>query len=413
MIKIFIFLLIVSILVGMLLGLTFLGLFSFIGFTLVGSGFLIGSYISGKIDDSQYTMLRTLFFVCFVILLFGLFFGVWYPLIPKEKDGLYLILFWSGLIASMLAFLLADDANMRLKNSSFGAITVGVIGVFITLIGKQGGETNDTSLILLCSLLGSLIGSLLGWLVYASLTYIAFIKYNDTMPFLALISNGLKGVIDDIAQKENRRILKDLDFWWRRFSRDLDNQVATLKKVMKDESALTAEVKRLLIDTTIESALASVCEVHNFVYSTSQIRASLIKFTETVTTPPVLEGRHWINYSGLSLPFQDTVFAQNSNAGELLKEPIGTHKFIDTKLSVGQVRDSDDRYRFFSIWKIDEKTVLTLDWPNEENKNIRNITQQYFSKSIIPEFRVLLDQRPTDQVEDEQSISQSDENSSS
>ena len=308
----------------------------------------------------------------------GLFWCKWYLLVCNCNIDCKteMILFWIGCGASFMASLLAKDQNDRLKNSTFGGLVGTGLSALVTIVQKQ----NNIDYILY-SVYGSVFGTFFGWLVYACIAVMAYIRYNSPLSIIELITNGLQGIREQIISEENKRLLGNLDIWWKQFAMDFEDKATILLKF--DYSTYSKE----MMISIVKSLLTSVCKVHNLMYNNNQMRASIIKFDANQ-----FNGKHWINYADFSNPLDMKIFDHVDSSGKKIdekeKESVAhkllvneneIYKYVDTKNNIDiQDRKSEKRYRYFSLFKIDDRHILTLDWPDDINKINGEMTRDYF-----------------------------------
>jgi len=319
------------------------------------------------------------------------------PLVYLNGSTTEIIIFWIGFFASFLATVSADEQNERLKNTAYGGITSTAVSVFITMLNNKDGSLSKD--LILISLYGSLIGSFIAWVFFAIIAGYYVIVYNKTSSFIGLITNGLGGLKNEIIRKENQLDFEDLENWWSNLYRQFDELYSNISRLnMLDHD------KQKLIKNILRYILSSICQAHNMIFRTSFMRASIIKFNLTAK-----KGEHWVFYSDNSSPpfVTSDLFYDNSKAYQLL----ASNKISETtdmsqarQTGTVQVReDSDNRYGFFTVFKIDGNHILTIDWPKTITKNnVDKIESLLKNKGILNIIKRLIkeyDDLPPDMSE--------------
>ena len=309
----------------------------------------------------------------------------------EDQKELFLIFLGSGLI-TFLSTVLAQKQDERLKNSSFGALASGVITLIITFL-KKDNQQND----LLYAFLGSAIGAFNGWLVYLSIAVMAFLRYNVIIPFIELVAHGLDSMSDNIVSYENAQSSDKLKYYLERLASELNTRIgsldniAALDKVNEDKTDLATrkmllQQRKEFLESIARFILTSIVELFNLVYGSMRFRASILKFqyTRDANGKKIYqEGRHWLYYYGSGQPFRkDKTFDQTTSAYDMVSTGDRTMELFDLSSDKVADRQAADRYQYFSLFRLNDWCILTLDWALKPDNTV--------SKSIITTIQELL-----------------------
>lgn len=290
------------------------------------------------------------------------------------------LIFWGSLIANFLTTVFADDQTQRIKNGGFGALAAGGVTAIATLISdKTGGE--DQLFLLLFSFYGSMLGALFGWLVFALIASFMFYKYGKLLPFLELVTSGFGKFREQIILLENNPSLSKLQTWMQRFETEVRRQSSNIESDSNFKNSPN-ELKLSIYQQLIRFILMSAIEQFNLIYGTVQFRSTIITFYETDG-----KGRHdfALSYYGSNRRFRDLPFDSDSKAAEMVSgKIIETSKTFDTTDPGVASRESTDRYVSFTLFKLSEKSVLSVDWGQEETKQRLQDLEDRINESLVP-----------------------------
>ena len=309
------------------------------------------------------------------------------------------IIFFAALFAGFLSTVLSEKQNQKLKNGGYATIITAGLSSFVSL-SQEGNNEN----IVLFSLFGSTTGALLGWIFFFIIAIYSSVKYQGPLPFIELITQGLEGLRDQIIQKESERNCKELDNWLNKFYNNLSYQTNNVKDVVRNreqgnEYSISNKLVNELIKETIRTSLVSFCEVLNFVKGYTNARASLILFGSKENK---IIGKHWISYRSGGKRFKiDEAFDDTSKAYKVVKDKTPWPCFVDTKKKgddIQQRSDANSRYDIFTLFKITNEIVLTIDWSHAPKFRgifaTRDVlvkkAEEFFQDQIVPAFKELL-----------------------
>jgi hypothetical protein len=301
------------------------------------------------------------------------------------------VLFLIGFLATTLSMLVSNDVNERIKSGIFGTVLSGAVGIVITLL-------KDSEVYLLWSLLGSAFGGGYGWYRLWKVAKMAGKRYNfnSTIPQMELITGGLNSLRERVILIENQRFLDILKSWWQKSSEEFETKVNSLSENCGKESIdINREIKKIIYDF-----LFSVCNIHNAIYASNTVRASIIVFGKNSNQKTV--GRHWIRIDDANRPFQATSdFEEDAIAAKVLSGKETNPRYVPDLSKEKEMPKRDNkgnRYKSFTVFKINDSCVLTIDWPKEKilresegYEKVVNFTNIFFFEKICPYLKKLFE----------------------
>jgi hypothetical protein len=291
---------------------------------------------------------------------------------------------WGAALGTFVASVMADDQSERLRNGAFGGIAGASLGGIAALF--QGNK-----LLVLYGVFGSAIGASAAWLVYLILAFVA--RKPAGRRILEYHIRGLAGVHEQLIADENTRLREALDSWGANFARTITHEKDVLVHEGKPGSVNTS------IALAIYNWLSTIVNTFNLVLDAIaetpldyRCRATLILFG--YDDEDNRSGGHWISFAG-RLPVHRTAhFDTTSYAFKVLAEEFQSPSFTTAEAAnkEGQERGGVGRYYSFILFRVNDRAVLSVDWPGklEENDPYILIVRNLFHLEVGPAVAELL-----------------------
>lgn len=263
---------------------------------------------------------------------------------------------FASLLATLVASVMGDEQNERLKNGTFGAVAGTSIGGYAGLVKNQPD-------LVVVGFFGSVVGAALGWVVYLILANKAT-KDPKWRTMLDFQVGGLKAVRERLNLDDQQKLLSALQAWRDNFSRMLLEEKS---RFMSLPPACFNGCARL----TIETWLVTVVDFFAFFFETLankknyRSRVTVIIYGKQDNS---VVGKHWIHYAGQLAPHRiDQAFDDKSIGYQVLSQQKSSPYFTTSEEAQkkGQKRADDPTYRPFITFRLNKSAILALDWPNE------------------------------------------------
>lgn len=294
-----------------------------------------------------------------------------YEVADDQGRQMMLMIFNGSAIITFLSHVLPQKDSDRLKNGAYGALASGIITLIISFVQKEQSINY-----LVFAFYGSAIGALNGWLVYASIAFVVWIRYGSLLPLVALITRGLESMSDEIISIDNSEPKNSFRYFLNRLNTELNIRLltkddvplldkATQSKFSPDALIELLTQRRNYLISIVQYVLTTLVELLNLLFRTSKFRASIIRFDKD-ETGQYKNGNHWIFYYGAAPPYLESDdFGSNSQAKKFIQNPNDrSPKQFDLKNDNDKIelRRTADRYDYFTLFRLNEQCVLTLDW---------------------------------------------------
>lgn len=286
------------------------------------------------------------------------------------------LVFATGLLATFVASVLADEQQQRLRNGTLGALAGSAIGALASLITKD-----DT--LLVAGAFGSTVGAATGWIVYLALAFIASREWGKRL--VEYHVHGLRGVHERILSDEKALLLQALNYWGGNFSRAVGiERDRVLDKARTENCNYWIRLMILgWLTTAVDTfnlVLDTVASQHKY-----RSRATVLVFGRTANDEIV--GRHWCSYSGRLPAHRRDPFDSTSYAYGVLTGSLPSPFFTNSDLANREAQQrSGGRYYSFVVLRINEHAVLSVDWPEEleETDPQMRIVRDLFYLEVVP-----------------------------
>lgn len=291
---------------------------------------------------------------------------------------------WGAALGTFVAAVMADDQAQRLRNGTFGAIAGASLGGIAAIF-------EDNKLLVFYGVFGSAIGASAGWLVYLILAWLA--QKPAGRRILEYQIKGLSGVHDQLIADQNSRLRDALDSWGANFARTIDREKDLLVHQEKSDSLNTS------IGLAIYNWLSTIVNTFNLVLDAIaetpmdyRSRATLIIFG--YDEQKRRSGGHWISFTGRLPAHRNSRFDTESFAFKVLTEELQSPYFTtaETANKEGQERGGTGRYYSFILIQVNDRAVLSVDWPRKVDQNDPYIViaQDLFHLEVAPAVADLL-----------------------
>lgn len=296
------------------------------------------------------------------------------------------LVLWGAALGTFVASVMANDQAERLRNGAFGTIAGASLGGIAALF-----ESNK--LLVLYGVFGSAIGASAAWLVYLVLAFVAQKPAGRRM--LEYHIKGLAGVHDQLIADENTRLREALSLWGTDFARTIAYEKDILVHEGKSESANTS------IHLAIHNWISTIVNTFNLVLhaiaATSldyQCRATLILFG--CDDKGNHKGCHWISFAGRLPAHQGGhLFNTTSYAFKVLSEDLRSPYFTTAEKAnkdAQERKSAADRYVSFILIRVNERAVLSVDWPgnHDDSDPYILIVRDLFHLEVAPAVSELM-----------------------
>jgi hypothetical protein len=299
-------------------------------------------------------------------------------------DWLRLLVFAGAALGTLVASVMADEQNLRLRNGAFGTVAGGFVGALMALLTKQDD-------LVVIGFFGSTFGAFLGWVISLGLSFIAA-KTQVGRTVLEYQIGGWQAVRDRLSLEEREPLLRALKRWTQNFARVINRQTEHLEKMPK--SAARNQAARIVI----EGWLVSIVEIVDLLFELGKRPGYRSRVTVIVygrDKDGKILGRHWIADSG-RLPTHKTGrdFDEKSIGYQVLSGSLASPYFTtgDEARAKGQDR-GEQKYRPFLTFRVNSAAVLAVDWPSDLNRQdpFVQATEEFFQLDVIPAVAQLLD----------------------
>ena len=298
----------------------------------------------------------------------------------------------SAFLATFVASVMADEQDARLRQGTFGAIAGVSTGGLAAILQKDG-------MLLLVGVFGSASGAIIGWIVYLGFSMLATRKWARTL--IEYHVAGLKGVQARVDLQDQRLLLKALSVWSQNFRGMVlrEFQVIMAGQAARDFSQWVAIAVRGWLTSLVDAfnlvldALAEKSEYRS--------RVTIIVFGKRQDGQVV--GRHWIAYAGDRQGHKQKDLDATSVAYKVLIGDLNSPYFTSLKSANQSAQNREDNqnrpdakpnsYGSFYVFRLNDHSVLSLDWPNEieeEDEYIR-IASRLLYLDVAPAIGKLLD----------------------
>jgi hypothetical protein len=285
---------------------------------------------------------------------------------------------WGAALGTFVASVMANDQSERLRNGAFGAIAG-------TSLGGIAALFEDDKLLVFYGVFGSAIGACAAWVVYLILSFVA--RKSAGRRILEYHIRGLAGVHDQLIADENSRLREALDLWGANFARTIAHEKDVLVHQGKSGSLNTS------IDLAIYNWLSTIVNTFNLVLDAIaetpldyRCRATLILFG--CDDEGNRRGGHWISFAGRLPAHRTKPFDTDSYAYQVLTEELQSpcFKTAEEANKEGQERGGVGRYYSFILFRVNDRAVLSVDWPGkvEENDPYILIVRNLFYLEVRP-----------------------------
>jgi len=292
---------------------------------------------------------------------------------------------WGAALGTFVASVMADDQSERLRNGAFGAIAGASLGGIAALF-------EDNKLLVLYGVFGSAIGAAAAWLVYLILAFVA--RKPAGRRILEYHIRGLAGVHEQLIADENTRLREALDSWGANFARTIAHEKDALVHQGKSGSVNTS------IALAIYNWLSTIVNTFNLVLDAIaetpvdyRCRATLILFGYDGDEDN-RSGGHWISFAGRLPAHRTARFDTTSYAFKVLVEEFQSPSFTTAEAAnkEGQERGGVGRYYSFILFRVNDRAVISVDWPGklEENDPYILIVRNLFHLEVGPAVAELL-----------------------
>ena len=291
---------------------------------------------------------------------------------------------WGAALGTFVAAVMADDQAQRLRNGAFGAIAGASLGGIAAIF-------ENNKLLVLYGVFGSAIGASAAWLVYLFLAYVP--RKPAGRRILEYHIRGLAGVHDQLIADENTRLREALDSWGANFARTIDHEKNILVHQGNSDSLNTS------IGLAIYNWLSTIVNTFNLVLDAIaetpldyRCRATLILFG--YDHEDRRSGSHWISFAGRLPAHRTTRFDTTSYAYKVLAEEFQSPSFATAEAANkgGQERGGVGRYYSFILFRVNDRAVLSVDWPGklDEHDPYIVIVRNLFHLEVGPAVAELL-----------------------
>lgn len=291
---------------------------------------------------------------------------------------------WGSGLGTFVASVMADDQSQRLRNGAFGAVAGASLGGVAALFV-------NSKILVLYGVFGSAIGASAAWLVYLFLAFVARKPAGRRM--LEYHIRGLAGVHDQLIADANVRLREALESWANNFART----IAREKEILVDERKSIAN--NVSISLAIHNWLSTIVNTFNLVLDAIaetpidyRCRATLVLFN--CDDAGDWSGGHWISFAGRLPAHRGARFDTSSYAYRVLAEEFQSPFFTTAEAAnkAGQERGGADRYYSFIVLRVNDRSVLSIDWPGklEENDPYILIVRDLFHLEVGPAVAELL-----------------------
>jgi hypothetical protein len=290
---------------------------------------------------------------------------------------------WSAFLATFVASVMADEQNDRLRQGTFGAIAGAGVGGLAAVMEKE-------PTLLLVGVFGSCCGAIVGWIVYLGLSVLASRKWARTL--IEYHVSGLKGVRTRIDLEDRNLLLKALTVWSQNFRGMVmrENQVILANSASPDYNEWVKVAVRGWLTSLVDAfnlVLDALAEKEEY-----RSRVTIIVFGcrddgETV-------GRHWISYAGDRQAHTRVDFERKSVAFNVVLGVRNSPCFTTLENANQKGQDRGDKsYSSFYVFRLNDKAVLSLDWPKkiEENDEYISVARRLLYSDVAPAIGRLLD----------------------
>jgi hypothetical protein len=286
------------------------------------------------------------------------------------------LVFATGLLATFVASVLADEQQQRLRNGTFGALAGSAIGAVASLI------TKDNTL-LIEGAFGSAVGAATGWAVYLILAFIASRDWGKRL--VEYHVHGLAGVHAQILADEKMLLIQALNLWGSNFGRAVG--IGRDRILAKAHTQDCNYWSRLVIVGWLTTAIDTFNLVLDALASQHKYRsrATVVVFGRTLDGEIV--GRHWCSYSGRLAAHRSDPFDTKSFAYSVLSGSLPSPFFTNSELANREAQKrTGGRYYSFVLFRINDHAVLSIDWPEEldEGDPQMRIVRDLFYLEVVP-----------------------------
>jgi hypothetical protein len=291
---------------------------------------------------------------------------------------------WGAGLGTFVASVMADDQSERLRNGAFGTVAGASLGGLAALF-------EHNRLLVLYGVLGSAIGASTAWLVYLVLAFVA--RKPAGRRILEYHIRGLAGVHQQLIADENTRLREALDSWGANFARTISHEKDSLVDQGED-GPINASIKLAIYNwlSTIVNTFNLVLDAIAETPLDYRCRATLILFGHD--DKGNRSGGHWISFAGRLPKHRTSLFDAASYAFKVLTEEFQSPSFTTAEAANkdGQERGGVGRYYSFILFRVNNRAILSVDWPGklEENDPYILIVRNLFHLEVGPAVAELL-----------------------
>lgn len=286
-------------------------------------------------------------------------------------------------VSTLVASVMAEEQNQRLKNGALGTVATSFAGALMALL------TDDKTLVI-AGFFGSSIGAVAGWLLSIVLSFSAA-KWPWGRTLLEYQIGGWQAVRDRLSIEEREPLYKAYKTWGQNFVRFIRTQEKDLQG-LGPSAARDAAAEILL-----RGWLLSIVEIVDLLFQLGKrpnyrSRVTIIVFGKDASG--AIKGKHWLSDSG-TLPGhkKGREFNEGSIGYQVLTEQKPSPFFTtgDSAKKEGQDR-GEQAYRPFVTFRISNDAIVAVDWPASMDANDPYIgaTQELFHQDVVPTIASVL-----------------------
>lgn len=299
-----------------------------------------------------------------------------------EAHWLAWLVFSGAGLATLVASVMAEEQNQRLRQGVFGAAAGIAVGAMSSLL------TKDDTLVVV-GFLGSVVGAFIGWVLSLLLSLWAA-RTETGRTVLEYQVGGWQAVRKKLALDNDEDLLHALNQWIDSFTRRGAQQKENILKLPKGTTT------NAFIQIVLQEWMVSFVDTLGLLFRIAskegyRSRVTLIIYGRRGTT---VVGKHWISDAGslqchnVQKEFDDASIGYKVLTGVFSSPHFAT---IATASQEGQNRGSAS-YRPFLSFRVDRCTVLAIDWPADLSEDDVFVarTREMFQLDLRPAVSQLL-----------------------
>ena len=299
-----------------------------------------------------------------------------------DPQSLAWLVFLGAALATLVASLMAEEQNQRLRQGVFGATAGSAVGAVASLLTKEDS-------LVVVGFVGSVLGAFVGWVCSLLLSLWAA-KTETGRTVLEYQVGGWLAVRKKLVLDNDRDLLDALNQWIQSFTRRATQQKEDILRLPASDET------NAFIQIVLQEWLMSFVDTLGLLFQIAKKEAYRSRVTIIVFGKRGREivGKHWTADAGSAQSHNMQMEFDTTSIGyQILTGTLGSPYFATVPAAGQQGQDRKSKsYRPFLSFRVDARAVLAIDWPNDlpENDEFVGRTRDIFHQDLVPAVGQLL-----------------------